>query len=327
MKRIIRIIAAVMCIALLGVTLCSCQQLDDKKRNHAVYTDDSKETIEFRGNAYKRLTLPSETISATAFYDYIPESAYVTTKDVPVLLSSMFGEPIIFDTKSDDPVIIQCYNESPITTENSYYLNSISNYYGYQFDAKKCYVREDFYDELKEELKDGNLEHYFYYDYDLKDFDMKNFDPENIESAEEFEYDMYSNLKVDYKLIDDELTKAINDTLKSGKKIDYKKLKDHSYSSFALSYCDKNLIVSDEGKNLVIFCDTKTNKYYLAPMAYGYSNNKVLIEVPDKYSQLFKKLFTEQKDSLFEDEDLSMYFEDDLEDYTDEEDDSSETEL
>ncbi len=310
MKRMTRIIAALMCIALLGMILCSCQQLDDKKRNHAVYTDDSKETIEFRGNNYKRLTLPSESIVPVTPYDYIGATAYVTTKDVPVLLSSVFGEEIAYDIKSDEPVVIQCYKESSIETNNNFLVNSTS-VYGYQYDNEKCYVREDHFDELNEELKDGNLDHYYYYDYGTKDFELKDSD-----SSDEIAYEMNSDyeVKIDEKMIDDESTAAINETLKNGKKIEYNKLKNHTYSSFSLMYCDKNLLFTDTSKILIIFRDTTADKYYLASMAYDYANHKELIEAPEKYSQLFKKLFSENKNIVFEDDDLSSYFEYDFED-------------
>ncbi len=316
MKKIIRIIAVALCVTTLGVMLCSCQYLEDKKDNRAVFTDDSKESIEFRGNTYKRISLTSSsfvTINST-----FGTSGFVCEKDVPVLLSSMYGEPFEYDSSKDSPLILQCYRSDPSIQEyvsdtegdslrSAFNLNNNSyNYFLAGYNNDRCYVREDLYDDLKEELKSLKLKHYFY----IKEYDPYVSDSEN--------HDMYYDYKMEYTILDDKLTDAINQTLNNGRKIDYKKLKDkNSWSSFRLSYCDKHMMVTDEEKELYIFCDNTTGKYYLAPMmSFSYSSIKELIEAPDSYRQLFTALFADNNNNVYYGDDLNSYFEtDEMDEY------------
>lgn len=306
MKKIIRIIAVALCVAILGVMLCSCQYLEDKKHDRAVFADDSKECIEFRGYTYKRISLPADVVimDGDSYYGY---QAFVSTKDVPVLLNSIYGQPITFDFSEENPPILQCYKEDKNVSNDAterfvrFSYTYTYNYFGYELDSDKCYVREDRYDELKEELQNAILDHYYYYDYHEEEYNDVYYEDRSM---------------VELKLVDDDLTKSINETLKSGKTIDYTTLKDSdSWNSYWLSYCDKNKLVKDDSKELRIFYNSTNDKYYLLQTSYSLANHKELIEVPKSDNQLFKKLFDEQKDEVTFDDDLYFYFEDDMMDY------------
>ena len=297
MKKVIRIIAVAMCVALLGVMLCSCQYLDDMKKNHAVYTDDSKEAIEFKDHIYKGFSMPENIIPITDSEAY-GEFTYVTTKDVPVLLSEMYGDSFSFDTREKTPLILTCYNEVNNSVLNYSNLGTAQTY------QVQCYVREDRYDELSEEMKNATLDHYYY----LHD----NYDSYVGNNSDYLDYGSISS--VDYRLVSEELTNAINDTIKSGKKVNYKKLKDEGWNSFTLNYCDKNRLVTDVSKTLIILYNRESLKYYLVPKfpAMSYSHGaKEIFEVSEKYHKALDQLFKEEYDSVFTEDNLYQYFEPD----------------
>ena len=326
MKRIIKVIAFALCIAMLGVTLCSCQYLEDKKNNRAVFTDDSKEAIEFRGNTYKKIKLPKDV--SVLFGSESSQESYVTTKDVPVLLSSMYGQHFAYNTKEENPLIIQCYKEIDYNFEtngvNQFLSNSYSKYsaFGLQ-DSEKCYVREDRYEELSKELENPNLDHYYYYDYSYENGELDIGDYSYYSNSGEFYSPVY-----EYKLINEELTNAINDTFKNGKKVDYKKLKDEGWSTFWLDYCDQNLLLTSDSNSLDIFYDSADKKYYLMPFNSSFGIAVQMILVPDKYSKLFDQLFSEQSDEVVKDNSLYQYFEmDEMDEYAFGEGNSGEIEI
>ena len=296
MKKVIRIITAALCAAMIGATLCSCRYLDEKKENNAVFTDDSKEYIEFRDHTYKRIELPSG-LTAMVDYDFGVEPAYVTEKDVPVLLNSMYGLPFIYDSKVKNPLILQLYEGNDLMDESDPILRATMHTYG-ALDRNQCYIREDKYDEVKNEIQKAKLDHYYYYDADFTDYSLN------------YDFSDPMQLTPELKPASEELTSAINDSLKSGKKVNYQKLIDKdSWSSFCLGCCDKNMLVTDDTKNLYILCENVSGKYYLVQTTNMYSKEKDLITVPDQYSSVFKQLFTEQKEYLYIGARLEDYFE------------------
>ena len=100
MKRTIKTIILSLFVICICFTLCSCAALDEARLNHAFYKDDDTSTITFRNKSYK--ALPN-------CEDFSPEwenLAYVTEKDVPVLVRSMFGDILYF---SDDLKFLNVY--------------------------------------------------------------------------------------------------------------------------------------------------------------------------------------------------------------------------
>lgn len=84
MKRMKRWIAVILA-ALLCVTLCGCQKLENMRADHAKLQADG--TIVWNGNVYRRMVVtPDEVDPLTS------ENIVVTEADVPVLLSGLLGE-------------------------------------------------------------------------------------------------------------------------------------------------------------------------------------------------------------------------------------------
>ena len=59
MKKIFKLTALALSLALLCVSLCSCADLDYRRANTAVYTDDTKAAFTFRDKLYKHIEIPN----------------------------------------------------------------------------------------------------------------------------------------------------------------------------------------------------------------------------------------------------------------------------
>ena len=132
-------LATVLCLS-----LCGCDELETMRAEHGVWQEDG--SILWNGAVYRKL---ETTLSMGEFdftYSYV--TIYVTEPDVPVLLSTMFGEGM---DVSADGIILEHYD------------------YWRDEDRTTWYCREDVYDEMVKKLENGvtlNTYCYYYWDYD-----------------------------------------------------------------------------------------------------------------------------------------------------------------
>ena len=132
-------LATVLCLS-----LCGCDELETMRSEHGVWQEDG--SILWNGAVYRKL---ENTLSMGEFdftYSYV--TIYVTEPDVPVLLSTMFGEAM--DVSADGTIL---------------------EHYDYRLAEERTtwYCREDVYDEMVKELENGvNLTTYLYYYWDYE---------------------------------------------------------------------------------------------------------------------------------------------------------------
>lgn len=141
MKKAKRIVALLLTV-IMCLSLCGCQNLEDMRAAHAFWQEDG--SIKWNGNVYLPLKdVPKEMRFAHG------SSVCVTEKDVPVLLSGIFG-----DTFNADPSgVLLC-----------------TMYYG---EDEAYYCREDQYAYILEYLQQGVELNVLFYTY-WKDYDADN---------------------------------------------------------------------------------------------------------------------------------------------------------
>ena len=137
-------LATVLCLS-----LCGCDELETMRSEHAVWQEDG--SILWNGTVYRKLENVENIDVLDVSYDYA--GVYVTEPDVPVLLSSWFGESLDV-----------CGN------------GTLLEYYDYRpaEDKTEWYCREDVYDETAALLEKGiEMTTYFYeyYNSSTNDFE------------------------------------------------------------------------------------------------------------------------------------------------------------
>ena len=272
MKRFIRIIAAAVCAATLGLSLCSCTILDDAKKSTAVYTDDSKTGFTFRGGTYKEfdniyLKNGIRFIMSDTAYGY-----HITTKDVPVLLSSSYGKMMIFNRNEDSPVVIGVMRG--YADEDSWIF---SDYYS--DDQLVYYVREDKYDEVRKLINDAVIDSFYasFYVYEDKDNPWNGGYNKNI-------------------VIDDKAAKAVNNTLKNGNQFKWSEIEDDQWDSMDIYSCDKDLLVTDARSYSIIV--TEGYGYYINDTS-DLADSSVLYKVSQEDYSAIDKLYKEYEESNY----------------------------
>ena len=146
MKNSKRWIALLLAL-LMCLSLCGCDELDDMRSTHAFWQEDG--SILWNGNVYRRLGDEDTRMELDIVYDNL--SINVTAKDVPVLLSGVFGDP--FDVCADGTL-----------------LESYDWQVGYVM-----YCREDVYAETEAYLKNGFELAAYYYSYFDEDYNSYNY--------------------------------------------------------------------------------------------------------------------------------------------------------
>lgn len=295
MKQFMRIIAVALCLIILGVTLCSCQYLEDKKVNHAVYCDDSKESLTFRGNTYRQIKLKKD----QQFIMADSAIAFVTTEDVPVLLSTQFGEWLDYNSNEEHPAVLRCnsradeaYYAYPISIDSGLH-NLSAEYFANETAEIRYYVREDKLDEISKVVEKAELNEYFTVNYNTYEYDENG-----------YSIDAYP------EKLGEDITKAINASLKEGKKINYTKLSDQDWN--ALNWClwaypcDKDMNVTDTGS--ILIASDRLN-FYLVPTDNSSPLTKDLIKVPEKYYDTFYTLARKYQGDMYYHGIVRDYFE------------------
>lgn len=291
MKKLFKIIAVVMCIAMVGVILCSCQYLDDKKALHAIYNDDSKETFTFRDYKYLRMKFDNDVNSdVNLLITNDMETAYVTTEDVPVLLADNFGDMLYYNGREENPVVMNCdsMNDESYYSYAFTFSGGIQNLRSAYFDSRssdaenRFYVREDKYDELKKAIDSAVMDSYYTWNYNYND------DKYNYYNDDD---DLYH-----LETISDDAVKAINETIKSGKKITYTEFGSADMEGMDFNMCDKNMLVTN---NYGVLLLKDNDEYYLVRLKDGSAISNDLIQVPEKQKEELAKLYTKYYDNSY----------------------------
>ena len=154
MKKFLRITVCALLLAVLCLSLSACQELDNLRSNHGIYTDETKEQISLRGKTYVKFAEQAmESFHTEAYPITEAWGIYVTDADVPVLLSQTNGEAIRYNTDADgEPIILSVTDSTPYKYKYIYYC------------------REDKLNEVKAKMGAATLD-YLYTDYNYWSFE------------------------------------------------------------------------------------------------------------------------------------------------------------
>lgn len=142
MKNTKRIFASLLLVLLL-FSLCGCVDIDEMRDKHAVFADDTMETVIYKKKEYKLLPV-KDNMGWNADYNM---PVYITQKDVPVLLASAIGES--FYISKNEIFIIDDYNQS------------------------RAYCRSDMFETASKQMDNPqfvDIYDYEYYDYEKDDY-------------------------------------------------------------------------------------------------------------------------------------------------------------
>ncbi|MBQ6499161.1 MAG: hypothetical protein IJI48_04605 [Ruminococcus sp.] len=220
MKKIFRSTAVILAVVLIAFSLCSCRKLDSMREHQAFYNSVDKSEILLGGNIYKAVNNGNRELMFTNSFDY---SYYVTTKDVPVLLSNLEGDNL--DVNEDLTVIKK-------------------NIYNYA----KWYVREDVYDKYMAALTEAALDRYFL-----------SYDEYPDSGRVEFRV-RHQNILLDEETAE-AINKLLS--IPDNNKVSYKELSDGDYAHriIYLQKCDKDMLVTDGSSEVSVINDN--GKFYV----------------------------------------------------------------
>ena len=233
MKKTIKITISVLLLALLCVSLVGCKQLDDLKRKHGVFLDESREEIELRGYVYEKV-MERVMFGNSEWETYLITDEYsmnITDKDVPLLLTENYGESARYNSRGEeDPVMLSIYDSRD----------------GKQVDVFYC--REDYLDTLKAKMDNVVLDQFYY---------------TKAVYSEEEDRVIYKK-----KLVPEKTAEVIRKTLDrpydAGMDLDAQT----DYLDFSeykdLNYTDKDLLFTNDIN--VEICKTSSGEYYI----YGF---------------------------------------------------------
>lgn len=240
MKRIVKLISLFLCIAMLCVTLCSCQYLDDAKDRSAYYTDESKESFTFRDHTYRKIDLNSNQMfilddTATEY------TCHVAGSDVPVLMVAGYGNLMVFNATDDAPIVV---NVLQTHVDESYYSGGY--YASYEIGSDYSwvyayYVREDEYDRISDLIEKKPINRYFTRLY-------------------QYNYSWDGRADVSRRLLDEAATQAVDRTLQDGELTDWRSLKQYDCYTVSLYPCDKDMLITN-GKSYIMV--TNNVDYYI----------------------------------------------------------------
>ena len=272
MKRFFKIVALALCIALLGVTLCSCRYLDEAKANTAVYDDESMDSLTFRGYQYRKVDLPN----GLGFI--ISESKLgcsVTLPDVPVLLSGSFGDSMYYDAADEEHPAVIRVNGVNINRYDSRLEAALADDYGdYTADTRdiytviRNYVREDRYEAVKKIVEKAELNHYCTF--------IRVFDDPTVP---------WEGSKYVPTLLDEATTEVIRRAFSNQSTVSWNDLADTEWYGIFMNPCDETLTLTDNNRFLQLL--TNGNDYYLF---YSDDVNR-LYHVSDNDFQVMRKLY------------------------------------
>ena len=267
MNNILKRITLFLLIAVLCISLCSCQYLDDAKARAAYYTDNSRESFTFRGYTY--LKIGSEHlknyrsfITDEIYYDNLCHAA---TSDVPVLMVASYGDRMVFNATDEAPEVITVFPYHVDEDAWTPYQDS----YTYEY-----YAREDRYDRIVKILEESEIDRYYthidrYDSYDEWDGRMS---PSNY-------------------LLDEETSNAVKRTLISGESADWRDLLSYDCYTVMLYPCDSEMMVTSGATYLLV---TNSIDYYVCDeITY------TLKKVSDDDYELMRKLYSLNRYSAY----------------------------
>ncbi len=160
MKNKKKFLVLVLALTMMCLCLTGCDELDTMREQHAFFVEeDNADAITYNGETYLRIdktgNLPDPLYNSNDF-----SSVYVTNPDVPVLLSTAFGEWLDI---SADGNFLYGYLYTPTKTE---YDNV------YQSAIECLYVKDELYDTVTAKIEEGieyPLYGYSYYVYEDED--------------------------------------------------------------------------------------------------------------------------------------------------------------
>lgn len=249
MKKISKIIALVMAVALIALSLCSCQFLDDAKESQVFYNGDNKREILFKDSTYKTI----KTGKLNFLIDELPldvRSYHVTDPSVPALLASAYGAPM--STYHDDIVLVVYDNFSPT-----------------------YYVRADKYEDIKELIENSLLDHYCINVYHYEEGNPNDWFDDNS---------WFTN-----ELISEEATAVVKSALSTPKsdRLKYTELSEEA-EILTLIVCDKDRFLTDDNTSNITVCRQGADYYVWDGNTYDeYSIIKVSDKDKDALKQLF----------------------------------------
>jgi hypothetical protein len=161
-------------------------------------------------------------------------------------------------------------------------LSALRNSYYYAEDRFTYYVREDKYEDTKKLLESAELDRYYMNVYEHHNDDQTDW------YAKESGYYISVN-----KLLDQDMTDAVNRTLKDGAKatwIDLEQKRTEWYS-FQIYPCDEDILITN-GKIYNIVTDTFD--YYI----YEDNNDDVLYQVSNDDFEQFRRMYKLNDESI-----------------------------
>ena len=260
MKKVFKISALLLVIFLLTVSLCSCRSLETAKTNQAFYRDNFRSEVILRDNIYQKIHLGNLSFIDTGNYGLQDNGCFVTEKDVPVLLSSWYGERYSI---SKDESVLSIYGE--------------------------YYVREDRYEAVKDAADSAVLDHYYisyypdsYYSGRYDDIASKHYDTDTV-----------SNI-----LLDQDVTDAINKALATDDSDKVQLTQDQLYSVEALMIerCDKDMIVTTSDNDLVLLRDGES--FYVSGDNDYWADSYSVYPIEKNSAALIKELFEKYPEAV-----------------------------
>ncbi len=273
MKKCMRIVSIIVLICLLCAMLSGCQALEDARAAQGFWIEEGQR-FRLGDNVY--ICLPESETLDLLYVEYDDEMSdiYVTTEDVPVLLSSLYG--VAFTPSSDGRLCVA------------------SGEYGELFSGalSQIYCRSDYYETLVQQLLNG-------------------FDPVGYCCTYgEWDEELYMYKERLYRLTAEE-TAAIDALLKS-KRTYLPDMAEPNYDySIALNFCSEDMLLQ---KFAVELCCSDNSYFLLGedadrewvvevPMQYATIANALLAPVREEFESY------EDDYDYDEGDDESFYFE------------------
>lgn len=250
MKRFLKYTALVLILAVMAVTLCSCQRLDDMRAHQLFYTNEKKTEIEYNDHIYRQIDPGKRSFVFNDLFE-LGMTFHATAKDVPVLLASSQGD------------WVEINREQTIMSNFSVGEDEV------------WYVRDDYYDTAKAAVESKSLDHY-YFNYSVYDED----------GDDALFYEGYRSVNV---LLDDQQAAAVEKALAQpeDKRVSYREL--NSYiDTLSLFACDADMIVQDEDISVFLIKDGSDYYVWNGNTYSDKSICKVDEADRDMFKQLFK---------------------------------------
>ena len=269
MKRIIRLFAAALAITLVGLSLCSCRQLEEKRANRAYYTDDKKDTILFRDETYREIDF-GEDISLVSpeysdyYYDNNGMSYDAAESDLPILLT---GDSMLVFHDSD---LLCVYRDDETNDDDEVYVYSAAHYY----------ARGSMYDTLTQAIKNNDFSFYCI--------------EREYEELEDYYGATGVYLPYEYELVDSKVTDAINNALKTpyDDRVKLIDISDKQKKVISVQSCDENMLLTDGTMQIV----QDDDKYYV--YKYSYHNEFRVYPIDKKDYDTIKQFFFENENLI-----------------------------